>query len=420
MKNSLRIIISREYLERVKRKSFIISTILVPLFMIGIMVTPTLLMMYSAPSKSNIAVIDNTGKIASSLQSSEEITFVTTTLSAEDAKASPDFDAVLIIEQDAISTPDKSVKLYSHDAPSMPTEQFISYQIEDAIENIRIQNYGIDNLAAIMNEVNVDLNLATFRLGEETESETSSLVSYILGTFTMLILYIFILLYGQMVMTSIIEEKNNRVLELVVSSVKPTQIMAGKIIGIGLVGLTQILIWAAIIIACAAWLFPSFSAFAAASGDTDLIAVIAQLSDSVFVINLVVYMILFIVGGYLFYSTIYAAIGSAVDNIQDASQLQSVAIVPIILALIVSMAVINDPNSPLAFWSSIIPFTSPMVMMARLPFGIPMWQPALSVVVLFLSSFFMVWLSAKIYRVGIFMYGKKPNISELIRWARYK
>ena len=205
----------------------------------------------------------------------------------------------------------------------------------------------------------------------------------------------------------------NRVLEIVVSSVNPNALMMGKIIGIGLVAITQILIWGLLLTACSYWLMPLVAG--AAEG-----LELGVLGSPWYIAELFGYIMLFLVGGYLFYSSIYAAVGSAVDNIQDASQLVSIATVPIILAMVIGMAVVQDPSSSLAVWTSIIPFTSPVVMMARIPFGIPAWEIIVSVVVLYASFFALVWLSAKIYRVGIFMYGKKPSIAELIRWARYK
>ena len=230
----------------------------------------------------------------------------------------------------------------------------------------------------------------------------------------------FILIYGQMVMNSIIEEKNNRVLELVVSSVKPRTLMLGKIMGVGLVAITQILIWGIILACCTAWVMPAVSETAAGLGDAEVNAAMAQLSDPGYFVNLFVFMILFFIGGYLFYSAIYAAIASAVDNIQDAGQLSSVATIPVIIGIVASMSVLTNPNSTLAFWISIIPFTSPMAMMARLPFGVPLWETLLSLVVLYASFMCLIWLCAKIYRVGIFMYGKKPTLLEIIKWSRYK
>lgn len=235
-----------------------------------------------------------------------------------------------------------------------------------------------------------------------------------------MMLYMFILIYGSMVMNSIIEEKNNRVLEIVVSSVKPSSLMLGKIIGIGLVAITQILIWAVILGACSAWLMPLAASIPTAETDAEVLSAIGQLSDFGYVASLFIYMILFFIGGYLFYSAIYAAIGSAVDNVQDASQLSTIATMPVIIGIIASMSVIQNPGSTMAFWISIFPFTSPMAMMSRLPFGVPFWEIALSLVLLYASFLFLIWLCAKIYRVGIFMYGKKPSFVEILRWARYK
>lgn len=420
MSRALSIIIAREYLERVKRKSFIITTILMPIIMLAIMVAPAAIAMLSTPEEQVIAVIDDSGVVAKRLHDSDEITFQRVDDNIDVVKKSDTYGAILVIGANVVNNPDDNVTLYTHGSPSLTTERFVTDQIEDAIESRRIELYEIDNLRQIMEDVQVDMSIKTYRLDRDEENETSSLLSYLLGTFMMLILYFFIMLYGQMVMTSIIEEKNNRVLELVVSSVKPNDLMMGKILGIGAVAVTQILIWAILIVAGSLCLMPFMTTAAATADDPTLVAAISQLGDPAFMAKLVVFMVLFLIGGYLFYSSIYAAIGSAVDNIQDASQLQTVAIVPIILALIISMSVVQDPNSGLALWTSIIPFTSPMVMMARMPFGIPVWQSLLSVVLLYVSFFGMIWLSAKIYRVGIFMYGKKPTFMELMRWVRYK
>ena len=240
-----------------------------------------------------------------------------------------------------------------------------------------------------------------------------------IGIVMMMILYMFILMYGQMVMTSIIEEKANRVLEVVVSSVKPYTLLMGKLLGIGCVALTQILIWAFIILAFTMWGLPAILS-SASDMDSATLSLVLGIGNPAYIMKLFGCMTLFLVGGYLFYSSIYAAIGSSVDNIQDASQLTSFATMPIIIGLLLAFTVVNDPTSQLAFWTSVIPFTSPMVMMSRMPFGVAGWEIALSAVLLFVSVLFMIWLSAKIYRIGIFMYGKKPNIKDLVRWAKYK
>ena len=421
MNNQLSTIIAREYLERVKRKSFIISTILMPLFMVGLMVLPALIAIFQTPEEKVIAVVDESGVVARTLQNGDETTFVIVDRPMAELLGNEDYYGVLNIGGNIIENP-SNVTLYTHSASSMSLESYISGQIKETVESVRLRKYNIDNLPEILAAVNADVKLQTFRIDEGDEaSETSSTLSYFIGIIMSFMLYMFIIIYGQMVMTSIIEEKNNRVLEIVVSSVKPTYLMLGKILGIGAVAVTQILIWLAIVMSFTYWVMPSLmSGVAAGANDPELMAAIGKLSDGSYVLSLFVYLLLFLVGGYLFYSSIYAAIGSAVDNIQDASQLTTIAVLPIIVGMVLSPSVVSDPMSSYATWVSIIPFTSPMVMMARIPFGIPFWEIALSIVLLYLTFLFMIWLAAKIYRVGIFMYGKKPTITELIRWARYK
>ena len=419
MNSQLSTIITREYLERVKRKSFIISTILMPVFMVLLMALPALIAIFSTPEEKEIAVVDESGVIAKTLQNGDETKFVVTQATLADLTDNEDYYGVLVIGKDIVDNP-SAVTLYTHSASSMQLENAIARQIKETVESIRLRRYNIENLSEILAAVNADVKLQTFRIDSDETSETSSTLSYFIGIIMSFMLYMFILLYGQMVMTSSIEEKNNRVLEIVVSSVKPSYLMLGKIIGIGLVAITQILIWAIIIMSFTFWVMPSLVAGIAGGADPEMMAALGLLGDGSYMLTLFVYLILFLVGGYLFYSSIYAAIGSAVDNIQDASQLQTFAVLPIIIGMVLAPSVVGDPMSSFATWVSIIPFTSPMVMMARIPFDIPVWQIITSLVLLYATFLFMIWLSAKIYRVGIFMYGKKPTIGELIRWARYK
>ena len=421
MNSPLSIIISREYLERVKRKSFIITTLLVPLLMIICMVAPALFMLLGDDEQRNIAVIDDTAQIAQLLRDTNDIRFTTLDNGNLDAaRADDDYDAILAIGARAIDNPEGAITLYTRGAASMNTDTEVTSQLNRAIEDIRLRAYNIDNIRQILKEVEADVTLSTVRIDTSEDTETSSILSYFLGLIMDMLLYMFILIYGQIVMNSIIEEKNNRVLEIVVSSVKPMILMMGKIIGVGLVAITQILIWAVIAGAASGWLLPFLSSSTDVSSGPAVAAAIQQLSDTGYVASLFVYMILFFVGGYFFYSSIYAAIGSAVDNIQDAGQLSSVATIPVVIGIIASMSIIQNPNTALAFWLSVIPFTSPMAMMSRLPFGVPVWETILSLTLLYASFIFMIWLCGKIYRVGIFMYGKKPTFVELMRWARYK
>ena len=440
MHSNIGIIISREFSERVAKKSFIVTTLLMPLLMLLLMAAPALIMTLSTPPERNIAVIDNSGIIMPAFQTKSDIAetmkFTASDATLDSLLANDTFDGVLVIGADIIDNPSK-VTLYLHSAGSVELESEISHIISETVETCRLKNYNIENLNEILAEIKADVHLQTIRIDESGESESiSSTLSFVVGMAMMFILYMFLLMYGQMVMTSIIEEKNNRVLELMVSSVKPLQLMLGKIIGVGLVAVVQVAIWGILLCLMSAFLLPAFMPDAlaqqvamanagaldasAATFDPEMIQALAALGSVGYIAKLFGFMTLFLIGGFLFYASIFAAIGSAVDNIQDASQLQSFAVVPILIALVFAITVANDPNSTIAVWMSIIPFTSPMVMLSRIPFDIASWQIWLSVGVLYASFIIMAWIAAKIYRVGIFMYGKKPTIADLIRWARYK
>ena len=420
MKNHIYLIIKREFLSRVRRKSFIISTILMPVLMIGLMALPTIIASVAGPEDKKVAIVDHTGYISRAFLGSENMEFEISDEKVEKLKSREDLDAILEIPADVVDNPDKVV-LYTNGSPSPQTEMYISQLLANTIEQVKLSRYNIEGLDQIINDIHTDVNIKTIRIDGDSEQEASSIASYIVGMILSLILYMFIMLYGQMVMTSIIEEKNNRVLEIVVSSVKPTNLMLGKIVGIGAVAVTQILIWGLIIGIFSLSVMPNLlTGVITPDSDMELVQMLNAIGNPMYIMGLFGLMTLFMILGYLFYSSICAAIGSAVDNVQDASQLQSLALVPIILGMVFSMTVLNDPGSDFALVLSLIPFTSPMVMMARLPFGLPAWEIALSLVILAVSMLIMIWLSAKIYRVGIFMYGKKPNIKDLIRWARYK
>ncbi len=437
MKNKIGIIIGREFKERVAKKSFIITTILMPVLMLAMMAAPALIAMMSSPQDRVLAVIDDSGIVFPALvgQHPENLTLAPVTEPLDSALRSEAYNGVLVVGKDVASTP--VVTLYLHDAGSVEMESMLSKMIEGAVRDYRLKSYDIDNLQQILDEVETNVTLNTVRISEDGEGEsTSSALSFGIGLFTTFILYMFLLMYGQMVMTSIIEEKSNRVLELVVSSVKPTQLMLGKILGVGLVAVVQVIIWAVLMGAMSLLVLPflvpdtvmtqvnmlnagTLDASQAAV-DVELLQAISYFGSITSIMSLFGYLLLFLIGGFLFYASIFAAIGSAVDNIQDASQLQSFAVIPIILALIFSVTVAQDPNTSLAVWLSMIPFTSPMVMLCRIPFSIPAWEIVVSLILLYGSFVAMAWIAGKIYRVGIFMYGKKPNIKELIRWARYK
>lgn len=434
MNKNISLVIQREFLERVSKKSFIITTILMPVLMLALMATPALIMAFAGNEAKTVDIVDESLVIAPALKSDDGIKYITCTQPLDSVRANSTADAVLFIPKDVMDGK-KAIQLYNNEASSMTLESNIRDQVNGIIENIRLESYDIANLDQILKEVESDVSIQSYdNTSKDEEKESSTILSYILGTVLTFFLYMCLLLYGQMVMTSIIEEKNNRVLEIVVSSVKPTQLMLGKICGIGLVAVTQIVIWGVLLAALSAFVLPALtpdsvaadlSAMNAAGTESlgtpvELLQALSILGNVGYIIQIFGLLLLFLVGGFMLYAAVYAAIGSAVDNIQDAGQLQSVVVMPIILGIVFGMMAASDPGSQLSLWTSMIPFTSPMVMMARIPFGVPGWQITVSLIILYASFFAMVWVAAKIYRVGIFMYGKKPSVKELIRWMRYK
>ena len=438
--SSITLIIQREFNERVRKKSFIISTILMPVLMIALMVAPALIMEYSKGEQKSIAVIDPSGLIAPHLESGEELRFETTDLGLDEARRQlTDRFGVLVIGADILRNPN-DVRLYANSSSSIAVESNITSQIEKILEAEKLKAYDIDNLQQILDEVKTTVTLQTFRNDKSQEEDTqaqSSVVATAAGYILGFVLYMFLMIYGSMVMQSVIEEKNNRVLEVIVSSVRPFDLMMGKILGVAAVAVVQILIWGVLIVGVGSFVLPQLMPAEAMAGvealrqgapdaaamsgmDPEMLQAMAAMTDLGYILKIFVCLLLFVFGGYLLYSAMFAAVGSAVDNVQDASQLQMPVTLPIILALLMMLAVIKDPNSQLAFWFSIIPFTSPVVMMARIPYDIPLWEIILSLVLLYASFVAMVWFAAKIYRVGIFMYGKKPTLKELLKWVRYK
>lgn len=438
--SNITLIIQREFNERVRKKSFIITTILMPVLMIALMAAPALIMEFSKGEQKTIAVIDPSGLVAPRLESDEELQFETTDLGLDEARRQlTDRFGVLVIGADILRNPN-DVRLYANSSSSIAVESNITSQIEKILEAEKLRAYDIDNLQQILDEVKTTVTLQTFRNDKSQEEDAqaqSSTVATVLGYVLGFVLYMFLLMYGSMVMQSVIEEKNNRVLEVMVSSVRPFDLMLGKILGVAAVAVVQVLIWGVLIVAAGTFVLPHLMPAEAMAGvaamqqgapdaaamsgmDPEMLQAVAAMTDLGYILKIFGCLLLFVFGGYLLYSAMFAAVGSAVDNVQDASQLQMPITLPIILALLMMLAVIKDPNSPMAFWFSIIPFTSPVVMMARIPYDIPLWEILLSLAVLYASFVAMVWFAAKIYRVGIFMYGKKPTLKELLKWVRYK
>ena len=428
MKKTL-LIISREYLERVRKKSFIVVTLLMPLFMIGLMVAPSLMMLYGGKSEQKrIMVVDRSGVVAERLYSSPEVEFINVsglTKSEACAQYDADSDAFGVLYIGSVVDARDSVQLITNSSSSLMLEENIAGQISSIIEQEKLLAYNIENLDQILASIETHIELSTFvnnGTGEEQSMESvSSGVNYILGIILGMLLYMIIIIYGQMVLTSVVEEKASRVIDVMVTSSTPFQLMMGKILGIAAVAVTQIAIWAILVLSTSKFLLPTLMPTdLAATNDAMLSTVMGTLGDAGYLATIFTYMLFFILGGFLLYASLYAAAGSAVDSVQDGQQYNTIIMMPIIVSMIVMMSVFNDPNSPLAVWCSIIPFTSPIVMMARIPFGIATWEIITSLAALYLTFTLTTWLAAKIFRVGILMHGKRPTWLELWQWIKSK
>lgn len=433
--NNTSLIIKREYLERVNKKSFIVTTLVVPILILLLSCVPALIMILAPSSTKNVAVIDDSGLILPKLQNSDDVRFFPADMPQDELLSTDSIYGILIIDRNILANPN-GVRILTSNTVSAPLERTVVEQMEKILQDEKLKTYNIENLDAILADVRTPVTVKSIRVenaddeGEEQSAEMSSVGGMLLN----LVLYFFITMYGALIMNSIIEEKGNRVLEIIVSSVKPMQLMLGKIIGVGLVALTQIIIWGVVIILCTTLLLPMVipadvmaEAAAVNSGavdasaaniDVDLAHLIGTFSNIGYVVYVLGLLMVFLILGYLFYAAIFAMIGASVDNVQDSSQLQMIAMLPIMIGFFATMVIVQDPGSVFAVVMSMIPFTAPMVMMGRLPFGVPGWEITTSIAIMIVSVVFAIWFAGKIYRVGIFMYGKKPTPKDLLRWMR--
>lgn len=438
--NKIGLIVEREFSERVRKKSFIITTLLTPLLMIAMMVAPGLMMMKGGSSTKNIVVIDNTENqfVGTQLTSGKTVSFQllskeTTVGQARTQYNNSDlFYGILVIGSDILDNP-QNIQLILNDASSMSVEENIQSQIQGILRTARLSRYELENMDQILADANVRVNsLQTLKNnGQEDENgmeETSTMASWAMGLILGMLLYFILIVYGQQVLQSVIDEKQTRVLDVMVTSCSPFELMMGKILGIALVAALQIVIWAVLVMCASAFIMPLIMGNAgieaatamASTGTPEITSIVSKFTNVGYIAGLFLELLLYIVGGFLFYASMYAAIGSAVDTPQDAAQFNGIIMMPVIVAIIVMMNVMNDPNSDLVFWCSMIPFTSPIVMMARIPFGIPVWQVAVSLVVLYISFIIMTWIAGRIFRVGVFMHGKKPTWKDLGAWIKMK
>ncbi len=439
-KSKISIIIAREFAIRVKKKSFIFTTILTPLLFAALMVVPSLIAMYSGGEEGQkIAVVDGSGIVMPYMESDDEYIFTEVTdKSVDELKGNFDnldyFAIVGISPMD--SSKNVSVVTYSKKQMNIDVQNRISRNVEAAVEEHKLKGYGIPQLEEIMADVESDVKMSTYTLDEKGEEKASKVeIFMIIGYIGSFLIYMFIFMFGSMVMRSVIEEKTTRIIEVIVSSVKPFQIMMGKILGVASVALVQFFIWIVftlIIVTVAGSLLgldQAAQTMAAASPEVPVEQITAAVQDEgdgfiqalkdVNYAGIVACFIIYFVLGYLLYSSMFAAVGAAVDNEADTQQLVLPITMPLIIGLFMMLHTFQYPDSALSFWGSVIPFTSPMVMMARIAYGVPAWELALSIGVLVLTFVAMAYLSGKIYRVGILMYGKKPGWKEIYKWLKY-
>lgn len=447
------IIISREYATRVKKKSFLVITFIVPVLFVLLCTVPTIIMLLSKDKCKQVEVIDNSGIVMPYLADSDIVRYADCTgKNIDSLKAGisgGEADAVLCISEIDPETKSVSVDVYSVKPVGVDLKESIASMIEDAVEDYRLESYDIEDLKHIMEDIKADISVSTYTLGEDGEEKiSSSEVFMIVSVVLTMIIYMFIAMFSGMVMSSVIEEKSSRVVEVLVSSVKSIELMFGKIIGVACVALTQFFLWIvlAVILISAVGLFVDFGSLAGETGqmqqvagitqmtgiddpasavmqtvseDNEINAVLTTLRDMDYgkiIFSFLVYFIL----GYLLYASLFAAIGSAVENEGDSSQLQMPVTIPLLIGFFIAFYAFKAPDSQLAFWGSIIPFTSPMVMLARIPFGVPAWELTLSVALLFVTFAGLAYVSAKIYKVGILVSGKKSTFRDLWKWLKQK
>lgn len=449
--SKIKIIIAREFNTRVKKKSFILMTILTPLLFAGLMITPSLIMLMDTGTKGQkVVVLDESGIIMPSLESTDKIIFLESpSKDVESLKNSLDslgYYALLTVSQ-LDEHNNVSLATYSTKQLNVDVKSAITSSAKRAIEAYKLQTYEIENLDEILKDIRSDVKIKTFTLSETgDEKESNSELPMVISMVMALMIYMFVFMFGNMVMRGVIEEKATRIVEVIISSVKPVELMMGKIIGVACVALTQFAIWIVLTIAIVFGVTSFVGGDVASSAiDTEQIISIAGaesqelaamaesaqnsegMMDGVFSmlsqINigyLLVNFLIYFIFGYLLYAAIFAAIGSAVDNEADTQQLVLPITIPLILGLFIMMTTSRDPDTSISFWASIIPFTSPMVMVARLPYGVPIWELLLSIFLLVATFFVFAWISAKIYRTGILMYGKKAEWKDLWKWLKFK
>ena len=442
-------IISREYLTRVKKKSFLLTTFLVPIFFAAVCILPSVIMVMAKEKGKEIAIVDQSGLVKPYLVDNKSVTYSFYDGPIDDKQSfvkEKGVDALVMISPIDSVSKTLSVASYSEKPLSIDLTEEVRSKVNDAVEDYRISQYDIADLKTIMEDIRVNTPMSTYVFDDSgQEKESSFEVPMIISMVLSMIIYIFVMMFSGMVMQSVIEEKSSRVVEVLVSSVKATELMFGKIIGVACVALTQFFLWIVLTLVLVGG-FAAFIGFDSLMGDpaqaqemmemtaqmggadmAQMTEAISQESGLGTVLNtlmdfnwgqMIFAFIIYFALGYLLYASFFAAIGSAVENEADTQQLQTPLTVPLLLAFFIAMYAFKAPDSPVVWWGSMIPFTSPIVMLARIPYGVPAWELVLSVALLVATFIACGWASAKIYKIGILMFGKKTTFKDLWKWLR--
>lgn len=445
----LGLIIQREYTQIVMKKSFIFTTILLPVLMIALVaILPAFLANVKSDEKKTVAVVDNnpSAMYASLIEDTEDYHFVTISENFDnsalyqyyqDNKQNSSIYAIVQIPEGMTENPHFYV--YSDQAINSSLERDVRGALRPILEKEKIESFGIDSLENIIDQCKVNIESKTVKWGAAGEEKISSaMIGEFIGMGLSFLTYFFVLMYGAMIMNGVTEEKTNRIVEVIVSTCKPMELMLGKIIGVALVGFTQIIIWAMLLgiagtILGASALISSGAdptAIMASTQDPQVAEAMAQMQQSsefaeivqmilnVNYAQILIFFVVYFIGGYLLYASMFAAFGSAVDQPSDASQFMSPILIIMVFAFYAAIFSIENPDGPLAWWCSIIPFTSPIVMMIRLPYDVPFWEMGLSILLLYGCAFSILFIAGKIYRTGILMYGKKTSFKDILKWIK--
>jgi len=442
--NKILLIIQREYFSRVKKKSFIVMTFLTPLLIAGVY---ALIGFFAykgiKDTHDKVAIVNANKTLTEKLSSNQNVAYVYIDKSLDQAKkdlSKADYDYILYLPEFSLAAP-KGVELFGAKQPGMSLNRRISGDIEELIRTQKLKESGISQTD--LDKLKTSVDISTKKIAETGKEEESSAGASTFIAFTAgVLMFMFIMMYGIQVMRGVIEEKTNRIIEVIVSSVKPFQLMMGKIVGIALVGLTQFMLWIVLTLAISTAAVSLFTnkedikeITASSQAQTQIngaeqvtssapqgpVADIQKSLAGLDVGKIIVVFLFFFLGGYLFYSALYAAIGSAVDSETETQQFMLPVMLPLLLGYALSLSVVtNDPYGSTAFWLSMIPFTSPIAMVVRIPYGVPGWELALSMAILAVGFVATVWIAGRIYRVGILMYGKKTTFKEMFKWFTYK